>query len=176
MDTRMVGQATISVVRDDITKLAVDAIVNAANSELWMGGGVAGAIKRAGGTVIEQEAQAKGPIPVGEAVATGPGRLPCRHVIHAATMGPELTTDARSIRSATRNGLRRAEELGLTSIAFPALGTGVGGFALEDAAQLMVDEVVRHLQGGSSLQTVMLVAFSNDAERAFKHALERVVP
>ena len=176
MDTRRVRQATISVVHGDITQLAVDAIVNAANSELWMGGGVAGAIKRAGGALIEQEAQAKGPIPVGEAVSTGPGRLPCRYVIHVATMGPELTTDARSIRSATRNGLRCAEELRLASIAFPALGTGVGGFALEDAAQLMVDEIVRHLQGGGVLQTVMLVAFSNDAERAFEHALERVAP
>ncbi len=87
MDAQTVGQAVISVVHADITQLAVDAIVNAANSELWMGGGVAGAIKRAGGTVIEQEAMAKGPIPVGEAVVTSAGRLPCRHVIHAATMG-----------------------------------------------------------------------------------------
>ncbi len=175
MDTQTVGQAVISVVHADITQLAVDAIVNAANSELWMGGGVAGAIKRAGGTVIEQEAMAKGPIPVGEAVVTGAGRLPCRHVIHAATMGVDLATDASSIRSATHSGLRRADELGLSSIGFPALGTGVGGFAVEDAARLMVEEVVRHLQRGSTLRNVILVAFSADAESAFRQALERVI-
>ncbi len=166
----------VRVQRADITQLEVDAIVNAANTELWMGGGVAGAIKRAGGEVIEQEAKAKGPIPVGGAVVTGAGRLPCRYVIHTATMGPDLVTDEQKIRLATRNGLRRADELRLTSIAFPALGTGVGGFALDEAAQLMVDEIATHLRGGSSIMTVILTAFNSDAERAFTQALERILP
>jgi len=175
MDVKMVGPATITVIEGDITQLAVDAIVNAANTQLWMGGGVAGAIKRAGGMVIEREAQGQGPIPVGEAVVTGAGRLPCRYVIHAATMGPDLTTDARHIQAATRNALRRAEEHGLASVAFPALGTGVGGFPLPAAAAIMVEEIVRHLQQRSALQTVTLVAFDADAKRAFGRALEQVV-
>ncbi len=170
-----VGAGAITVVQADITRLAVDAVVNAANSELWMGGGVAGAIKRAGGSSIEHEAQARGPIPVGEAVVTGAGRLPCRHVIHAATMGPDLATDAPTIQAATLNALRRADELGLSSIAFPALGTGVGGFPLEDAARLMVTVVVRHLQDGSALQRVIFAVFSADAERAFGSVLEEII-
>ncbi len=172
MDAWRFGEAVVKVERTDITQLAVDAIVNAANSELWMGGGVAGAIKRAGGMVIEREAQAKGPIPVGEAVVTSAGQLPCRYVIHAATMGPDLVTDAAKIRAATRNALWRAEELGLSTLAFPALGTGVGGFSLTEAARLMVEELAGHLQGKSSLRTVILAAFSADAERAFTKVLE----
>src|SRR5437660_8004179 len=100
------------VVEGDITKLEVDAIANAANDRLWMGAGVAGAIKRAGGEEIEREAVAKGPIAIGDAVATGAGDLPARHVIHAAVMGQDLVTNAFAIRTATRRTLEVAEELG----------------------------------------------------------------
>ena len=121
----------MDLVQGDICERPVGAIVNAANNHLWMGGGVAGAIKRRGGVEIEREAMAQGPIPVGRAVATGAGALAARYVIHAAVMGQDLRTDAALIREATRAALLVAEGLGVQSIAFPALGTGVGGFPLE---------------------------------------------
>ena len=132
---------TFEVVQGDITELDVDAIVNAANNHLLMGGGVAGAIKRKGGKEIEEEAVQKGPIPVGEAVVTGAGKLKARYVIHAATMGLDFKTDAEKIRLATRNAMKRAVELGVRSVAFPALGTGVGGFPVREAMRIMYDEV-----------------------------------
>jgi O-acetyl-ADP-ribose deacetylase (regulator of RNase III) len=168
------GQAVMSVVRADITQLAVESIVNAANSTLWMGGGVAGAIKRAGGSDIERDALAQGPIAVGDAVVTSAGRLPCRYVIHAATMGPDLETNAHAIRSATRSALRRANDLGLASIAFPALGTGVGGFPIQEAATLMAAEIGRHLHEGSSLRRIVIAVFTTDAEHAFSAAFDRL--
>src|SRR5437016_14286607 len=131
----------LEVVEGDITKLDVDAIANAANDRLWMGAGVAGAIKRAGGEEIEREAVAKGPIPVGDAVATGAGRLPARWVIHAAVMGQDLVTSEAAIRAATRRTLEVADELGAESVALPAFGTGVGGFSLDECARLMAEAV-----------------------------------
>src|SRR5439155_1693924 len=125
---RTIGQTVVKIERGDITTMPVDAIVNAANNHLWMGGGVAGAIKRVGGAEIERQAVEKGPIEPGEAVVTGAGRLRCRYVIHAATMGQDLVTSADLIRRATRSSLRRANDVQVASIAFPALGTGVGGF------------------------------------------------
>src|SRR2546428_3273502 len=112
---------TIEARMGDITQADVDAIVNAANNHLWMGAGVAGAIKRAGGPDIEREAISKGPIPVGEAVVTSAGALRAKYVIHAAAMGQNLQTDAAKVRLATRNALTRARELAIRSIAFPAL-------------------------------------------------------
>src|SRR5919204_66926 len=106
----------LEVVEGDIAALEVDAIANAANDRLWMGAGVAGAIKRAGGDEIEREAVAKGPIAVGDAVATGAGRLPARWVIHAAVMGQDLVTSADAIRGATRRTFEVAEELGAESV------------------------------------------------------------
>ena len=128
----------LEVVEGDIAGLAVDAVANAANDQLWMGAGVAGAIKRAGGEEIEREAIALGPIAIGEAVVTGAGRLPARWVIHAAVMGQDLVTSADAIRSATRRTLELADELGAQSVALPAFGTGVGGFPLEECAGIMV--------------------------------------
>ena len=171
---RMAG--VIELFKGDITSLDVDAIVNAANNHLWMGAGVAGAIKRAGGQEIESEAVRKGPIPVGEAVVTGAGRLKARYVIHAAVMGPDLITDADKIRLATENSLNRADERGLLSIAFPALGTGVGGFPLEKAADIMVSTVVAHLHGPTTLQRVVFALFSDDAYRAFEERLSQETP
>ncbi len=162
----------IRLVQADIASLDVDAIVNAANDALWMGGGVAGAIKRAGGEEIEREAMAQGPIAVGEAVVTGAGRLPARHVIHAAAMGQDLQTDAAKIRAATRAALRRAEERGLRRVAFPALGTGVGGFSVERCAELMLGEVERHLASPDSrVEEVVFALRSPDAVAAFAAVL-----
>ena len=120
----------LEVVEGDIAALDVDAVANAANDRLWMGAGVAGALKRAGGEEIEREAVAKGPIALGDAVATGAGRLPARWVIHAAVMGQDLRTSAEAIESATHRALEVADEIGAESLALPAFGTGVGGFPL----------------------------------------------
>lgn len=169
----------IVILKGDITAVEADAIVNAANNRLWMGGGVAGAIKRAGGEEIEREAVAKGPINVGEAVATGAGRLRARYVIHAAAMGYDnqgkmIPPSHESIRNATLNSLLLAEKLGLKSIAFPALGTGVGGFPLKEAASIMLKAVREHLARGSGLERVIFVLFGDEAYQAFKEAFGEV--
>jgi len=158
----------IRFIQGDIAQQEADAIVNAANNHLWMGAGVAGAIKRAGGREIEAEAVAKGPIPIGEAVATGGGRLKARYVIHAAVMGQDLRTDADKVRHATQATLRRADELGLQSIAFPALGTGVGGFPLDECARIMLDVVEEHAAGMTTLEQVVFVLYDDAAFRAFE--------
>ncbi|NPV07940.1 MAG: macro domain-containing protein [Anaerolineae bacterium] len=163
--------AKIRLYRGDITELEADAIVNAANSSLWMGAGVAGAIKRRGGDEIEKEALAKGPIGVGEAVATGAGKLAARYVIHAAAMGPDLITDEEKIRAATRNTLLLADELSLRSVAFPALGTGVGGFPPAEAARAMVDEVLAHLERGTGLELIVFALFGSQTYDAFEAEL-----
>jgi O-acetyl-ADP-ribose deacetylase len=158
----------LSVVEGDITALEVDAIVNAANSQLWMGSGVAGAIKRAGGDDIEREAVAGGPIAVGEAVVTSAGNLKARYVIHGAVMGPDLRTDADLIRRTTQRCLEVADGLGVTSLALPALGTGVGGFPLDECARIMAN-VARGFDA-TSLERVIFAVFGSQAERAFTTA------
>jgi O-acetyl-ADP-ribose deacetylase (regulator of RNase III) len=163
--------ARITLLKGDLTLVSADAIVNAANNALWMGGGVAGALKRAGGKEIEEEAVKQGPIPVGEAVVTGAGALKARYVIHAAVMASDLVTDEDKIRSATLNSLLRAEELGLKSIAFPALGTGVGGFPYSRAAKAMTDAVNEHLAGDSCLEEVLFVLYGDEAFEAFEKQL-----
>src|SRR5689334_12399856 len=141
-----IGQSSIAIERGDITDWEVDAIVNAANSALAMGAGVAGAIKRKGGVIIEEDAMRQGPIEVGEAVLTTAGNLPATHVIHAAALGPDLKADATKIGAATKSALQIAEKHRITSIAFPALGTGVGGFPPAKAAEAMVATVLDHLK------------------------------
>jgi O-acetyl-ADP-ribose deacetylase len=159
----------LSVIEGDITALEVDAIANAANDQLWMGAGVAGAIRRAGGAEIEREAMAKGPIEVGDAVATGAGHLQARWVIHAAVMGQDLVTSADAIRGATRRALEVADRLGAQSLALPAFGTGVGGFPLDECARLMIGEA-RGFEG-QSLSRVVFAVYGEDAGRAFRSAL-----
>jgi O-acetyl-ADP-ribose deacetylase len=159
----------LHVVEGDITALAVDAIANAANDHLWMGAGVAGAIKRAGGAEIEREAVAKGPIPVGDAIATGAGSLAARYVIHAAVMSQDLRTSADLIARTTRRCLEVADELGCKSLALPAFGTGVGGFSLDECARLEVD-VVRGYEPGS-LEHVVFAVFGAEAASAFEAAV-----
>ena len=159
----------LDVVDGDITQLEVDAIANAANDHLWMGAGVAGAIKRAGGDEIEREAVAQGPIAAGDAVATGAGKLPARYVIHGAVMGQDLRTDADLIRRTTARCLEVADELGLESIALPAFGTGVGGFPLDDCARIMVAAVREH--NPRTLRRVVFAVFGGPAHEAFERAL-----
>jgi O-acetyl-ADP-ribose deacetylase (regulator of RNase III) len=170
-----VKQTSVSVERGDITDWEVDAIVNAANSTLAMGAGVASAIKRRGGVIVEEEAIRQGPIEVGEAVLTPAGNLPATHVIHAATMGPDLKTDPTKIGEATRSALRLADKHRLTSMALPALGTGVGGVPPAAAAEAMVAVLVDHLRSASTaLKRVVLVVYQDDAYRAFTETLNRV--
>ena len=159
----------LAVLEGDITALEVDAIANAANNHLWMGAGVAGAIKRAGGEEIEREAVAKGPIEIGDAVATGAGRLRARWVIHGAVMGQDLRTDADLVRRTTESCLQVADELGAESLALPAFGTGVGGFPLHQCAQIMVEAVSDYEP--SSLERVVFAVFGSDAKAAFAEAL-----
>src|SRR5215207_2282750 len=160
----------LAVVEGDITALDADAIANAANNELWMGAGVAGAIKRVGGGEIEREAVALGPIEAGDAVATGAGRLQARHVIHGAVMGQDLRTDADLVARTTRRCLEVADELGSRSLALPAFGTGVGGFPLDECARIIVGEA-RSFEP-KSVERVVFAVFGAQAERAFRAAVE----
>ncbi len=161
----------LEVVEGDIAALAVDAVANAANNHLWMGAGVAGALKRAGGDEIEREAVAKGPIPVGDAVATGAGRLPAQWVIHGAVMGQNLRTNGELVERTTQSVLRVADELGAESLALPAFGTGVGGFPLDECAQLMVTAVRAHEP--RTLERVVFAVFGEEARRAFQGELAK---
>jgi O-acetyl-ADP-ribose deacetylase len=163
--------ASIEVADTDITTLAVDAIANAANTELRHGGGVAGAIARAAGPELNRESRERAPIGLGEAVETTAGEMPARWVIHAATMELGGPTHADIIRRATASTLARADELGARSLALVAFGTGVGGFPLDDAARIEVDEVRRHLGAGSQLERVVFAVRGDAARAAFESAL-----
>jgi O-acetyl-ADP-ribose deacetylase len=163
--------ASVEVLETDITTLAVDAIANAANTDLKHGGGVAGAISRAGGPGVQRESDSRAPIGLGEAVETTAGEMPCRWVIHAATMQLGGPTSADIIRSATASTLRKADELGARSLALVAFGTGVGGFPIDLAAAIEVEEVRRHLVGGSGLERVVFAVRGDDAREAFERAL-----
>jgi O-acetyl-ADP-ribose deacetylase (regulator of RNase III) len=153
----------IKVVQGDITDLEVDAIVNAANNHLWMGAGVAGAIKKRGGKWIEDEAMRKGPIPIGEAIVTSAGKLKAKYVIHAAVMGQDLVTNVEYIKNATLNSLKRAEELKIKSIAFPAFGTGVGGIPMDRCARIMLDQVKDFSKKIKYLKEVLFVLFDKQS-------------
>ena len=163
--------SVIEVLDTDITQLEVDAIANAANTHLAHGGGVAGAISRAGGPVVQRESDALAPIGLGEAVETSSGDMPSRWVIHAATMGLDGRTDAEIIRRATAATLRLADELGARSLALVAFGTGVGGFSMAEAAEIETDEVRRHLDSGSRLERVVFAVRGADARAAFERAV-----
>jgi O-acetyl-ADP-ribose deacetylase (regulator of RNase III) len=163
--------AIVEVLDTDITALEVDAIANAANTRLLHGGGVAGAIVRAGGQSIQAESDRKAPVGLGEAVATGAGTLPARWVIHAATMELGGPTSADVIRRATAATLWKAEELNARSLALVAFGTGVGGFPLEEAAEIEVEEVRRHIEAGSRLERIVFAVRGDAARGAFERAL-----
>ncbi|WP_188113119.1 macro domain-containing protein [Mycobacterium simiae] len=159
----------IEVVQADVTSLEVDAIANAANTQLRHAGGVAAAISRAGGAAVQRESNDKAPIGLGEAVETTAGDMPARYVIHAATMQLGGATSAEIIGRATAATLQKADELGCRSLALVAFGTGVGGFPVEEAARLMVGAVRRHQ--ADSLQRVVFAVHGTAAERAFTAAV-----
>jgi O-acetyl-ADP-ribose deacetylase (regulator of RNase III) len=162
---------TIEILDTDITTLQVDAIANAANTRLIHGGGVAGAIARAGGPEVQAESTRKAPVGLGEAAPTTAGAMPSRWVIHAATMHLGGPTSAEIIRAATASTLAKADELGAKSLALVAFGTGVGGFPLEQAAAIEVDEVRKHLDRGSGLERIVFAVRGDAATRAFEAAL-----
>ena len=163
--------AKVEVLETDITTLEVDAIANAANTRLAHGGGVAGAIARAGGPAVQRESDRRAPIGLGAAVETTAGDMPARWVIHAATMELGGPTSADIIRRATAATLWKAEELGLRSLALVAFGTGVGGFPVEDAAEIEVEEVRRHLAAGSKLERIVFAVRGAQAREAFERAV-----
>ena len=160
----------LQVLQADVTKLEVDAITNAANTELRHGGGVAAAIARAGGPEVQRESNQKAPIGLGEAVETTAGDMPARYIIHAATMELGGPTSSEIITRATSSTLRKADELGCRSLALVAFGTGVGNFSLDDAARLMIEAVRQHKQ--RSLERVVFAVRGDAAEEAFQAALE----
>ncbi len=163
--------AMVEVIDADITGLDVDAIANAANTQLRHGGGVAGAISRAGGPEVQRESDSAAPIGLGEAVATTAGEMPARWVIHAATMELGGPTSPEVIRAATASTLATAEALGARSLALVAFGTGVGGFPLDEAARIEVEEVNRHLAGESGLDRVVFAVHGKRALLAFEEAV-----
>ena len=168
---------TVEVKRGDITEEDEDAIVNPANSLMIMGGGVAGAIKRKGGKVIEDEARSRAPVPVGKAIATTAGSLKARYVIHSPTMEyPAMATTVDKVRAATRAALELASQMGLRSIAFPGMGTGVGGLGYSEAARAMVGEIKSFIDSGrSSLTKIVLVAFDEGLYASFEEAVKELL-
>jgi O-acetyl-ADP-ribose deacetylase (regulator of RNase III) len=167
------GGLIVEVLQGDLTQQDVDAIVNAANNDLELGGGVAGAIARAGGPTIQVECRAIGPIAVGDAAITGGGKLPARYVIHAASMRLGGGTTAESLRGSTRRSLEIANQRGLRSIAFPAVGTGIAHFPMDECARIMLEEVVAHAQRGASLKEIRFVLVGADAEAVFRREADR---
>jgi O-acetyl-ADP-ribose deacetylase len=165
----------IVVQQGDLTDMDVDAIVNAANNDLILGAGVAGAIHHKGGDEIQKECNEIGSIPVGYAVITGAGKLKARHVIHAASMDLSgIRTTAKTLRTSTAHSLRLAAERKLKTIAFPAVGTGVSEFPMDECAQTMLAETLSHLRAGSSLETVYFVLFDAAAFNTFQRAWEHL--
>lgn len=158
----------IVLLQDDLTEADVDAIVNAANNDLQLGGGVAGAIRRKGGEQIQRECDAIGSIPVGGAAITSGGRLRARHVIHAASMQLGGVTTERALRSSTAHALRIAAQNNLKTIAFPAVGTGIAGFPTRECAEIMLAEAQKHLQGATSLEQVQFVLFDKQSLEVFE--------
>jgi O-acetyl-ADP-ribose deacetylase len=174
--TYQTGAVIVEVAEGDITAADADAICNAANNHLWMGSGVAGAIKRHGGAIVEREAVAQGPVPIGTAVATTAGSLPHRFVIHGAVMGQNLSTTSEYIAETTQSCLELADELGLESVALPAFGTGVGGFALDKCAEVMLGATARFAEGQpASLKRVLFVLFGDAAYRTFADVAVRLL-
>jgi len=164
----------IELRRGDLTEMDTDAIVNAANNDLQHGGGVAGAIRRKGGDIIQRESNEIGSIPVGGAAITSGGKLKARYVIHAASMQLGGRTTAHALRSSTAHSLRIATEKGLKTIAFPAVGTGIAGFPMDECAEIMLQETMDHLKRGSSLEKIYFVLFDAPALKTFEKVWQRL--
>ncbi|HKV53147.1 MAG TPA: macro domain-containing protein [Candidatus Binataceae bacterium] len=167
-------RSKVTITQGDLTEARVDAIVNAANNDLLLGGGVAGAIRVKGGPSIQQECDRLRPIPIGEAAITSGGKLAARYVIHAASMRLGGQTTEAALREATRNSLLRAEEKHLKSIAFPAIGTGIAGFPLERCAEVMGAVVRDHLRSGAGLEQIEFVLFDGSALEIFERTFARL--
>ena len=164
----------IVIQQGDLTEMDTDAIVNAANNDLILGSGVAGAIYRKGGESIQKECDAIGSIPVGYAAITGGGKLKARYVIHAASMQAGRRTTADTLRGSTAHSLRLASERGLKTIAFPAVGTGIAGFPIQECAEIMLREAATHLQGTTSLEKICFVLFDAAAKDVFEQTWKRM--
>lgn len=162
----------VHIEQGDLTACAVDAIVNAANNNLVLGGGLAGAIRKKGGAEIQAECDAHGPVQVGGAAITGAGNLPAKHVIHQASMRLGERTTADNLRNSTRAVLKLAEQHNLGTLAFPATGTGIAGFDLRQCANIMLDEVRKHIAAGTKLTDVHFVLFDNKARQVFQEVYE----
>ncbi|HET7259500.1 MAG TPA: macro domain-containing protein [Candidatus Acidoferrum sp.] len=164
----------IVIQQGDLTDMDTDAIVNAANNDLKLGAGVAGAIRRKGGEEIQRECDEIGSIPVGYAAITGGGKLKARHVIHAASMQLGGRTTAANLRTSVAHSLRIASERGLKSIAFPAVGTGIAGFSMEECATILLHEAAEHLKGETSLEKIYVVLFDDQACEVFTRAWRKL--
>jgi len=162
----------VEILQGDLTEMDVDAIVNAANNDLKLGGGVAGAIRRKGGPQIQIECDEIGPIPVGGAAVTSGGNLKARYVIHAASMELGGRTTSQALRNSTAHSLRTAAQKNLKTIAFPAVGTGIAGFPMRECAEIMLGEVARHLEGPTSIERVSFVLFDKEALEVFEEVFE----
>jgi O-acetyl-ADP-ribose deacetylase (regulator of RNase III) len=164
----------IVIQQGDLTDMDTDAIVNAANNDLQLGAGVAGAIRRKGGEKIQRECDAIGSIPVGYAAITGGGKLTARHVIHAASMQLGGRTTAANLANSVAHSLRIAAERGLKTIAFPAVGTGIAGFPIEECASIMLQEAAKHLKTATSLEKIYFVLFDDRACEVFTRACKKL--
>jgi O-acetyl-ADP-ribose deacetylase len=164
----------IHIEQGDLTGYDVDAIVNAANNDLQLGGGLAGAIRARGGPSIQAECNRHGPIQVGQAALTGAGDLPARYVIHQASMALGQRTTSKALRSSTGAVLALAEQHGIRTLAFPATGTGIAGFPLEDCARIMLEEIQAHAEAGTKLTDVYFVLFDEGAARVFRRVHEEM--
>ncbi len=167
-----IGNASIEIIKGNIVNQEVDIIVNAANNNFWMGGGVAGEIKKVGGKIIEEEAIEKGPVNPGKVIVTEAGELKNKKIIHAAVMGQDLKTNEILIKEATINTLKKAEEIRVTSLAFPAFGTGVGGFNLYKCAEIMLNLTIDFLLKSKFVNVVKFVLFSEKAYNIFLEELD----
>ncbi len=168
-----IGRTILEIVKCDITEVDVEAISNAANDYLWMGSGVAGAIKKKGGDEIEKEAIAKGPVEIGEVVVTGAGKLKAKYVLHAVVMGQNHKTDTDYVKKATYRVLEKSDELGLSSVALPAFGTGVGRLPMADCAKTMFDAIFDYLlKVNTGLQKIIIALFDDGAYNIFRKVLE----
>lgn len=167
------NETDLELVQEDITELEVDAIVNAANQDLKMGGGVAGAIRKKAGRAIQNECNRIGSTPVGTAVLTGAGKLPLKHVIHA--VGPRMGEgdEDRKLSAAVRAALALADRHGLDSLALPAISTGTFGFPVDRAARIMLTEIHRYLQGGTKLSRVVVCLYEEETYQTFLRELRR---
>jgi O-acetyl-ADP-ribose deacetylase (regulator of RNase III) len=168
----LINKNRLEVVKGNITEETTEAIVNAANNHLWMGAGVAGAIKRTGGEEIEKEAVAQGPVEVGQAILTSGGKLKAKYVIHAAVMGQDLHTDALKITMAIKNTFRLAEQKQITSVSIPALGTGVGGFSVFYCAKILMTESIECLLKSAYIHIIRFVLFDEQSLVAFEEELK----